>query len=95
LFETNRGTWALIRIVVHVQYHVTEKWQWRRVCDGMHKNLNQAAKLKFMIHVYCSCSTAWKSIDTGLRLLTCELHSNLEAHNRKELHKKEVPYNTR
>ena len=84
LFETNRGTWALIGIVVHVQYHVIKKCQWRRECDDIHKNLNQAATLKFMIHVYHSCSTAWTSIDIGnsaLRLLTCELHSNREAYN--------------
>ena len=36
MFETNRGTWALIGIVVHVQYHVINKWQWRRECDGIH-----------------------------------------------------------
>ena len=36
MFETNRGTWALIGIVVHVQYHVIKKWQWRRECDGVH-----------------------------------------------------------
>ena len=56
------------------------------MCDGIHKNLSQVAMPKFMIHVYSSCSTAWTSInigDSGLRLLTCELHSNLEAHNGK------------
>ena len=71
---------------MHVQYQVIKKWQWRRVCDGIHKNLNQAATPKFMIHIYRSCSTAWKSIDigdSGPRLLTCELHSNLKAHTGK------------
>ena len=69
---------------MHVHYHVIKKWQWRRVCDGIHKNLNQAAIPKFMIHAYRSCSTTWMSIDmAGLRLLTCKLHSNLEAHNGK------------
>jgi len=77
---------VLIRIVVHVQYHVIKKWQWRRVCDGIHKNLNHSATLKFKIHIYLSCTTAWTSIDIGdseLRLLTCELQSNLEAQTGK------------
>jgi len=50
------------------------------VCNSMHKNWNQATTLKFMIRVYHSCSTAWTSIDIGrLTLLTCDLHSSLEA----------------
>jgi len=54
------------------------------MCDSMHKNWNQAATLKFMIHVYHGCSTVWTLIDIGrFRLLICELHSNLGAHNGK------------
>ena len=71
---------------MHVQYHVTKKWQWWRVCHSIHQKLNQAASSKVMIHVYGSCRAAWMLIDvgdSGLRLLKCELHSNLEAHNGK------------
>ena len=69
-----------------MQYHMIKKCQWRSVCDGMHKNLNQAVLQKVMIHVYGSCRTACMSVDigdSGLRLLKCELHSNMPTHNGK------------
>ena len=50
LFETNRGTWALIGIIVHVQYHVIKKWQWRRVCDSMHNPPSTPSRLLIFSH---------------------------------------------